>query len=244
MFGQSIWPPAERPTKLCADISIGVRTKGELFSRLAQATPGATLIAASDCGLSLFDLVEVSVRSGVQLLYLAWSPQDQSMDRVAREITQASGGTRASQAVLAQAIPAALPIWVGIDHAPGGAFCVSRVAEAIYHKAPPELESEASDIRTRDLFRFSAAPLSPGRGLERNDEGSFAATGLVPQCFERLAEAAGISASQLAGELFDSTPIPGRAGQDLPRLGGTLETGRARRFRGTSERAFDASKRA
>ena len=157
-FGQSIWPPSERPTKLRADISSGVHSKADLFSRLAQATPGATLIAASDCGLPLFDLVEASLRAGMQLIYLAWAPQGESIDRFARDLLDPSGtpSPRAAHAAaLAQAIPLALPVWVGVEHAPDGSFCISEIAETFYKNGVADVASPAG-LRTRSLFGFQA----------------------------------------------------------------------------------------
>ena len=229
MYGQPTWPPSERPTKIRADISSGVRTKADLFSRLAHATTGAALVATSDCGLPLFDLVEASLRSGVQLIYLSWSAQGDGPQDLARDVLACAAQRSSSErTALAQALPSALPIWIGVDHAPNGDFCIGRVREANFDRG--------AGVTLQDLFIFAAEGSSPDRALV----GSFLATGFVPWCLDQMAREANASASQLASELFDVAPVPGATAADFARTT-AQEAMRGRRLR--AER-FDPARRA
>ena len=239
VFGQSVWPPAERPSKLRADVTASVRSKAELFARLAQATSGAALIAAHDCGLSLFDLVEASLRADVQLIYLTWAPQSETMSATATSAIQRACTDPGQQAALAQAIPQALPIWTSIEHAPDGTFCVTRIAEASFNAK--------STLDLRALFEFKAEEPAPAdhcesdhTSIDRRWRGEFAPTGALPWCLDRLVAASGAEA--LVTELFASESVAGVSATDLP-MAGIDSAARARRLRQSPER-FDTSKRA
>lgn len=247
LFGQALWPPSERPTKFRADITSAVKSKGDLFSRLAQATPQATLIAASDCGLPLFDLVETSVRAGAQLIYLAWVPQGDALERAPREIAsippESHRGSpshpvlRSQFATMFEAIPTALPVWVGLHHAPDGSFCVRTIAESRVVGIASDAGGVQCEIALDEILGFRSEGLSDSRAFE----GQFYSTSFVPTFAARLAALGEMSADVLAAEVFRAPDEKGVSSFALPMSG--TDSPRARRFR-APERPFDATKRA